>query len=878
MKINRVRYLKGPNYFSLRPAIWIELDIEELELLPSNAIPGFTDRLLELIPSLKTHTCSLGYQGGFIDRLREGTWMGHILEHVAIELQVLAGIDAKRGKTITSNKKGIYYITYDYQEPKSGFHAFKSAMEIIEKILKGQRLIPIQKYISQISDLYFNNKLGPSTQAIFDAAMNSKIPVERIGTDSLLRLGTGSKQKFVQATITSQTSVLAVERACDKQVTKMILSSCGVPVPKGEVVTSLTEIFKASERIGFPLVIKPLKGRQGQGVITNIRNKDELFNVVNCLDKHVKEFIIERYYDGNDYRLLVINNKFAAASLRTPPFVIGNGQDTIRRLIELENENPKRGDGHEKPMSKIPLDFTVSCYLEKFDLTLDSVPDKGQIVQVVGNANLSTGGQAIDVTDDVHPSIKEMAITAAKAIGLDVAGIDFICKDITKPLNRKEAVVVEVNAAPGIRMHHFPSKGKKRDVGKEIVKYLFKNREQASIPIISVTGTNGKTTTSRLIKHLIEKENFTVGMANSDGVYIGSQCIDEGDCSGPISARMVLSHPNVELAVLETARGGILREGLAFRYCDVGIVTNVSEDHLGQDGIETFEQLVKLKRLIPEVVIEGGYCVLNADDPEVVKMADYTKGNIIFTSINADNPYINEAAVNGGIAWYLDHKGWIVHVSKNIKTKFLPSQEIPITINGTAKHNIANLLQALAAAHSQGISISQLKERVLSFEPDFKQSKGRFNKISKNGREIVVDYAHNVAGLMAIYDTIKELKKNRIITVLSAPGDRNNNEVANLAKIAAKNSDLLVIKEDRELRGRAPFEIAGIMRDAAIQEGIGSENIYIIRNELAAFAEAWELSREGDLLLFSYEEFSSITQFLSMVHEKQTILNKKRSG
>jgi cyanophycin synthetase len=878
MKINRVRYLKGPNYFSFRPAIWVELDIEELESLPSNAIPGFTDRLLELIPSLKKHTCSLGYEGGFIERLREGTWMGHILEHVAIELQVLAGIDASRGKTISSNKKGIYFVAYDYQEPKSGFHAFQSAMEIIENILIGNHDIPIQKYISEISELYVNNKLGPSTQAIFDAAMKAKIPVERIGTDSLLRLGTGSRQKFVQATITSQTSILAVENACDKQTTKTILLSCGVPVPKGEVVTSLTEIFLAAERIGFPLVIKPLKGRQGQGVITDIRNKKELFNVVNCLDKHVKEFIIERYYDGNDYRLLVVNEKLVAASLRTPPFVIGNGQDSIRKLIELENENPKRGDGHEKPMSKIPLNFSVSCYLEKFDLTLDSVPEKGQIVQVVGNANLSTGGQAIDVTDEVHPTIKEMAITAAKAIGLDVAGIDFICKDITKPLNRKEAVVVEVNAAPGIRMHHFPSKGKKRDVGKEIVQYLFKSREEASIPIISVTGTNGKTTTARLIKHLMEEEHLTVGMTNSDGVYIGDQCIEEGDCSGPISARMVLSNPTVDLAVLETARGGILREGLAFRYCDVGIVTNVSEDHLGQDGIETFDQLVKLKRLIPEVVIEGGYCVLNADDPEVAKMADYTKGTVIYTSVNANNPHIQKAAEKGGIVWYLDHNGWIVHVAENRKTKFMLSRNIPITINGTAKHNIANLLQALAAAHSQGVSISQLKEKVLTFEPDFKQSKGRFNIISKNGREIVVDYAHNVAGLKAIYDTIKDFRKKRLITVISAPGDRNNNEIANLAKIAAKFSDILVIKEDRELRGRAPYETAGIMREAALQEGIDSENIFMIRDELAAFEEAWELSREGDLLLFSYEDFSSVSQFLSIVREKQTFFNKKRSS
>ncbi|MDP4171830.1 MAG: cyanophycin synthetase, partial [Bacillota bacterium] len=611
MKINRVRYLKGPNYFSYKPTLWIELDLEEMEFRPSNTIPHFTEQLLNVIPSLQTHTCSLGYEGGFVERLKEGTWMGHILEHIALELQWLAGIKVKRGKTITSEKKGIYFVTFDYKEPKSGLFSFEAALEIVEHLLRGETAVQAKPYIDKIESLYYEHKLGPSTEAIFNAAFDKKIPVERIGTDSLLRLGTGSKQKYVQATTTSQTSMIAVENSCDKQVTKSILESIGVPVPKGEVATTIEEIFEAADRLGYPLVIKPLNGRQGQGVNTNIKSRDELFNVVTCMEKHDKEFIIERYFEGNDYRLLVVNDRLVAASLRMPPFVIGNGEDSIRELIEEENKNPLRGEGHEKPMTKIPLNYIVSCYLEKWNMNLEYVPEKGRVIQVVGNANLSTGGQAIDVTDEVDPTIRDMAVTAAKAIGLDVAGVDVICPDISSPLDPEKVTVVEVNAAPGIRMHHYPSKGKKRDVGKEIVDYLFSNRTDASIPIVSITGTNGKTTTTRMVKHFLEEEGTTVGMTNSDGVYVGNQCIDEGDCSGPISARKILSHPRVDIAVLETARGGILREGLAFRHCDVGIVKNVSEDDLGNDGIETFDQLVKVKRIIPEVVIENGYCILN---------------------------------------------------------------------------------------------------------------------------------------------------------------------------------------------------------------------------------------------------------------------------
>ncbi|MDQ0217338.1 cyanophycin synthetase [Peribacillus cavernae] len=869
MRINRVRYLKGPNYFSYKPTMFIEVDIEDLEFQPSDTILGFNETLVKALPGLEKHTCSIGYEGGFVERLNRGTWMGHILEHVAIELQTAAGIDVKRGKTITGEKPGIYYVTYSYKEAKSGLYSFEAAMEIAGRILKGEKAINAGHYIDQVADLYFKHKLGPSTEAIYDAATQAKVPVQRIGEDSLLRLGTGSRQKFVQATISSQTSNIAVENSCDKQLTKEILKSCGLPVPEGKVATSMEEIFEMAARLGFPLVIKPLNGRQGQGVITNIKNKDELFNVVNCLEQHVDKYILERYYEGNDYRLLVVDDSLIAASLRVPPFIIGNGKDTIQTLIKEENKNPLRGDGHEKAMSKIPLNHIVSCYLEKLDLTLHSVPDKGKIIQVVGNANLSTGGKAIDVTDQVHPTIKNIAVTAAKAIGLDIAGIDFICKDISKPFNNVEMAIIEINAAPGIRMHHFPSEGKKRDVGKAIVDYLFRSREESAIPIISVTGTNGKTTTARLINHFLSKEGVTVGMANSDGVYINNVSVDEGDCSGPVSARKILSNPAVDFAVLETARGGILREGLAFQQCEVGVVTNVTEDHLGIDGIDTFEQLVKLKRLIPEVVMEDGFCILNADDENVAKMADYSNGQIIYTSIDQENPNIRKAISGKMRAWFVDDSGWIVYASQGILLRILPCKEIPITIGGSARHNISNLLQAMAAAYTQGVPLNELKQKALSFTPDADLSKGRFNKQEMKGRTIIVDYAHNVAGMEAIYDTVSDFDKKRVITVLASPGDRKDEDIKNMAYTAAGHTDLIVIKEDDDLRDREQYEVANIIQAACLEKDMIKQQAVVVLNELDAFKKAWELSEPGDMLLFFYTDFDYVNEFFELVGKHQ---------
>lgn len=873
MKINRVRFLKGPNYFAYKPTICVELDLKELENRPTDAIPGFNEKLLNLLPNLGNHTCSRGYEGGFRERLTRGTWMGHVLEHMAIELQNMAGIDVARGKTIMLKETGVYHVTYDYKEPKSGLQAFHASKEIVEMILKKEKRINIKAYVEQIENLYYKHKLGPSTAAIYDAAHANNIPVERIGEESLVRLGTGSRQKYVQATITSQTSNLAVENSCDKSMTKAILTGCGLPVPEGEIAHSIEDIFDSADRLGFPLVIKPFNGRQGQGVITHIKNKDELFNVVHCLESHVEKYIVERHLEGHDYRLMIVDGKLVAASLRLPPFVIGNAKESIRILIEKENRNPLRGEGHEKPMSKIPLTHTVTCYLEKRNRNLATIPKQGELIQVVGNANLSTGGKAIDVTDQVHPTIEKMAVAAARAIGLDVAGIDFICQDITKPFDHTKMAIIEVNAAPGIRMHHYPSEGTKRDVGNAIVEYLFPSREDAAIPIIAVTGTNGKTTTTRLIHYFLSDAQTKVGMTNSDGVFIGEEILEQGDCSGPISARTILAHPEVDIAVLETARGGILREGLAFRRCDVGIITNVSEDHLGCDGIDTLEDLIKLKRLVAEVVLENGYCVLNADDAPVLEMADYTEGEVIYTTTQFNHPLI-KAAINDGLkVWYVDEHERINYTENGKIQRFMKCEQIPITINGKARHNVSNLLQALAAAYTQGISMEDLRKKAMTFMPDANLSKGRFNLKKVKERTIIVDYAHNAAGLQAIFNTVSAYYRNRIITVLAGPGDRINEEIISLASIVALQSDLFIIKEDDDLRGRKPLEVAKLLQETAVEEGLPVEQAVIIPNEMDAFLKAWESSEPGDLLLFFYTDFSYVEQFFTTISEK--ILPKK---
>lgn len=860
MKVNKMKFLSGPNLYSFKPTLWIELDIEELEDQPSNELPGFTDRLLETIPSLQTHTCSRGYPGGFVERLREGTWMGHILEHISLEIQHLAGIPVKRGKTITSEQPGIYYVTFDYREPESGRCAFEAALEIVQEILAG-RAVDAEPYIKKTSELYYANKLGPSTEAIYEAALARKIPAERIGQDSTLRLGTGSKQKSVQATISSQTSYLAVERSCDKEMTKLLLEQAGLPVPEGRVIENTEAMLEAAAELGYPLVLKPLNGRQGQAVLTNLQSAEQLEKAFAFARKEFPDYdayILERFFPGADYRFTVVGGTLAAVSLRQPPYVTGDGVSTLRELIELENRNPLRGKGHEKAMTEIPMEQS-ECYLGKTGWTLTDIPEDGLRIQVIGNANLSTGGSSEDVTGLVHPSYVELAVRAAGAIGLDIAGVDIISDNIAEPYRAGHGCILEVNAAPGIRMHQYPSQGEPRDVGGAIIDYLFADRSQAAIPLAAVTGTNGKTTTVRLLAHLLQNPDRRVGMTCSDGIWIGGTCVEEGDCSGPRSARKVLARQDVDAAVLETARGGIMREGLAFRWCDVGIVTNVTEDHLGQDGLDTLEDLRKVKRTVPETVLPGGACVLNADDEGCVAMAGYTKGKLVFFSLTADNLIVQEAVRQGDEAWYLDGE-WIMYGSEKSVIRFLKASDIPVTIGGFARHNIANVLAALAAGRSMGLSIEEMRGRVMTFLPSPEQSRGRFNRFEAAGRLIIADYGHNPAGLRAVYEAVNAMPRKRLITVASAPGDRTDRAIRELGGVIGEHSDLFIIKEDEDRRGRAVLEAAGLLREGALSAGLPGEQVLLVADELESFGEGWKQTAPGDILLLFYDNYDHVEQ------------------
>ncbi|OWR32800.1 cyanophycin synthetase [Saccharibacillus sp. O23] len=867
MKVNKIKYWTGPNLYSYKPTIWVELDIGELEYKPSHLIPGFVDKLLEVLPTLRTHTCSRGYEGGFVERLREGTWMGHILEHMAIEIQDLAGIAVRRGKTITGSMPGIYYVTFGFAEKESGRYAFESALEIAEAILAGRTDISAAPYVKTTSELYFRNKLGPSTESIYKAALARKIPVERVGPNSTLRLGTGIKQKSVQATITGQTSYLAVENSCDKEVTKQLLEEAGLPVPRGTVVACREELKEAAEELGFPLVIKPLNGRQGQAVLTGLQTFSDLaaaYDFAVTEFPQYTDFIVERYYAGSDYRFAVVGGSFVAASLRRPPSVVGDGVSSIRTLIERENLNPLRGAEHQKPMSGIPLE-QAEAFLTKSSISLEDIPAAGTELLVMGSANLSTGASAEDVTDRVHPSYARAAVEAAGAIGLDVAGVDIITEDPSVPFDPSRAAVLEVNAAPGIRMHHFPSTGETRDVGGSIVDYLFASREEAAIPLIAVTGTNGKTTTARLVAHLLSRTGQKVGLTCSDGVWVGDERIDTGDCSGPGSARKVLARRDVEAAVLETARGGIMREGLAFEWCDIGIVTNVSEDHLGQDGIDTLEDLRKLKRVVPEVVLPEGVCVLNADDDGCTAMGSHTQGRVVYFSLREHNPVVQGTLDAKGEIWFLSGDGWIVYSSRGRARRFIKAADVPIAIRGLAKHNIANAMAALAAVRATGMSLASLREGLTTFLPSPEQNRGRFNVRHAAGRMLIADYGHNPAGISAIYETVESMAKTRLITVASAPGDRPDRAIAEMGAIIGRHSDLFVIKEDVNTRGRKPFETIELLRQSS---ALDETRTFAVPAEAEAYRRAWELSEPGDLILMFYDDYEHVESFMNGLPEE----------
>ncbi|MDA8440809.1 MAG: cyanophycin synthetase [Peptococcaceae bacterium] len=861
MKIRSILALEGANVFSPRPVLKMFLCLGKWTEVYTSELQGFSERLVKLMPSLQEHFCSRRKPGGFIERLEEGTLLGHVVEHVALELMSLAGHKVIYGKTLATDEPGVYEIVMEYEVKDGAVQAARSAVEIVSSLLQGES-ITLEAELNKIMLACSQSEFGCSTKAIVQACQKRDIPYLRLGEGSLLQLGYGKYQKRVQATITGLTTCVGVDIACDKTLTKDILARMGIPVPAGGMARTEAEALELAHTMGFPIVIKPYNGNQGKGVSLNLVTDAQVRAAFNLARQHSEQVIVERFIKGKHYRVLVVGNAVEAAAERIAANVIGDGEQNIRELIDVANSNPLRGTDHELPLTKIQIDPIVLMTLTQKGYTLNTVPNKGEIVYLRQNANLSTGGTASDVTDVMHPSYKLVALRVAKIIGLDVAGIDLVTPDITQPFSSDSAAIIEVNAAPGIRMHLYPGQGKSRPVAEAIVNHLFQSGKPNRVPVVSVAGTNGKTTTTRMIAHLLRQRNLTVGMANSDGIWIGAHQVMAGDTTGPTSAQTVLCDPEVEAAVLETARGGILRAGLGYDFADVAVITNISEDHFGQYGIENLEDLAHVKSVVAEAVRKHSYVVLNADDVYVAKMASHTKGKVIFFSLGEENPVIKQHLGTGGSAVFIK-KGRIIVATGADAVGIGAFRSFPVTLAGKALHNVQNVLAAVGAAWALGIPASEIKRSLLNFYSNPCDNPGRLNIYKVNDFQVMIDYGHNAAGIEQIASVAKRLRPKRLIGVVTVPGDRLDESVYKVGVLAGRSFDHLILREDADLRGRMPGEVAELLKAGALAAGKSELNIQIILSEIEAFSAALNQARTGDLVIEFYEKLTPVLDCLN---------------
>ncbi|MFD2435833.1 cyanophycin synthetase [Modicisalibacter luteus] len=780
MNILEHRALRGPNYYSRYPAIFMRLDIGELEDRPSDTIPGIVERVTELLPTLYEHRCSVGRAGGFLERLERGTWAGHVVEHVAIELQNLIGFSVGYGKTVDSYDTGIYNVVYRYRDEACGLAAGVEAVDIVARLFNGDD-IDISSVITRLKHVRDAHMLGPSTASIVDAAMRRGIPCARLDENSsYVQLGHGCRQQRIQATVTGRTNLISYGIADDKHWTKQVLGEAGIPVPRGCVCHSIDEALEAALDIGYPVVVKPLIGNHGRGVSTDIHDEQALQEAFAIASRRNSSVIVERYVKGEDHRLLVIDGKLVAAARRRPAHVVGDGQSTLQALIDRENQDPRRGIGHENLLTQIQVDEQSHRLIAQQKLTLESVIPKDEIVYLKPTANLSTGGTATDVTDDVHPDVKYTAERIARLVGLDIIGIDLLAETLTRPLEEQSAAVVEVNAGPGFRMHLSPTHGTGRDVGQHVIEMLFPDSEDTGrIPIVAVTGTNGKTTTVRLISHLLRQAGRSVGTACTGAIEIDNHTILRGDYSGPQAAATVLREPTVEYAVLEVARGGIMRRGLGFDECQVGVLLNIASDHLGENDIRTLDELARCKSVVIDAVRQEGTAVLNADDPRVLASREWARGDVIYFSLNPDSQPVRQHVHHHGVAFTV-HDGAIVMRQGHVEATVIPVVDAPITFEGHARFNIANALAASAAAYALGLSIADIQLGLQTFHPSPGQNPGRTNLIDAGDMKVLIDYGHNVPALEALSELVSRIPAHRRICVASAPGNRRDEDLFSL--------------------------------------------------------------------------------------------------
>lgn len=864
MQLLSARLITGPNIYSYRPVIKAILDIGNYEDVASNAIAGFVARLLTLLPGLNQHSCSRGYPGGFVERLQEGTYLAHVFEHIALELQTLAGEDyaSAFGKTRGTGRRGVYNIVFGCKSGQVGLAAAEGAYQLLSAALTGQAF-NVSEMVAALKKAGEDGKLGPSTQAIYDAARRRGIPVFRPDYEgNFLILGYGSKQERVWATITSRTSSVAVDLAGDKFLTNKLLSQNAVPVPRGYLVASLAAAVDAFNAIGSPVVIKPAGGNHGKGVTLNIVTKAEVKRAFKLAVEYDERVLVEEHVIGRQYRLCVVNGKLAAAAERIPAHVVGDGIHTVAELMDIVNQDPARGFGHSRPLTWLQLDAAAILTLARQKMRAASVPDVGRIVYIRDNANLSTGGTANDITDYIHPETVQQVERAVRLIGLDVAGVDLVIPDIAAPLSEGYGAIIEINAAPGLRMHLYPSGGMSRDVGAAIVNYLFPDGNDGRIPIVAITGTNGKTTVTRLVTHIFRQAGYKAGMTSSDGVYVNEECILQGDTSGPASAAMLLADPAVEVAVLEVARGGIIRGGLGYDFADVGIITNITEDHIGQDGIEDLEDLAYIKSLIIETVRPDGAVLLNADDNRVAELKSRAKAQIIYFSTQSDNIIIRRYLGEGGKACFVK-KGTIYLADGDSEQAVVAVADIPLTLHGFAQHNIQNAVIAVAACWARGLSIAHIREGLQSFH----ENPGRLMFIDVADFKVCVDYAHNPAGCQALVSTLRRLNAGRLIGVIAAPGDRRNDVIISLGRVAGQGFDTIFIKEDHDLRGRQPGETAALLRSGMLEAGFDPAQITTVLDESEAVTSALAKGEPGDLIAVFYEKYDVVMNVITKFNE-----------
>lgn len=845
------RVYRGRNIYSHKPVMKMVVDIGEYGSIPTKDIPGFHQKLLSCFPGLKTNRCSLGYEGGFLKRLQEGTYLAHVLEHTILEMQYMLGYDVSFGRTRTVEEPSRYYIVYHYLNEVCGVECGKAAVFIFNRFLEGKD-VDVSVFLDYLGRISLDAELGPSTSAIVDEAKKRGIPVTRIGHDSLVRLGYGKGSHLVESTLTDLTSCISADISSNKQLTKSILCENKIPVPYGKTVYSELSAVMAAAQVGFPVVIKPADGNQGKGVSLNLQSEDEIREAYRNAAKFGNGIIVEQYVRGKDFRVLVVGDRVCAVSERLPACVTGDGLHAVRELVELKNRDPRRGEQHEKPLTKVRLDDVTLGELKKQNRTPDDVPREGETVLLRENGNLSTGGTATDCTDRIHPDNAALAVRAAQVIGLDIAGIDFVTEDISESILETGGVIVEVNTAPGIRMHLYPSEGAARDVAKDIVSLLFPREYR--FPIVSVTGTNGKTTTVRLIRHVLSLTGLCVGMTSTCGTFIGEKCVCRGDNSGPRSAEALLSDKTVEAAVLETARGGIVREGLGYDLADVGIITNIAGDHLGLGGVETLEDLAFVKSLVAEAVKKDGYAVLNAADPMTPSILRRVKSRVILFSGNpASDAFVPKDCVR-----VFEEDGRI-RIRDGAKTlDLVGTAEIPVTGGGLIGCNVENCLAAVSALYALKVPLPEIAAGLKSF----RINPGRFELYRLNGFSVMLDYGHNRPGYGQVLKTCGKLNHRRLIGVVGMPGDRTDDAIRATAHLCAKSFDRIFVKEDEDLRGREKGEVARLFYETIVGDGFSRERISVCETEPQALKDAVREARDGDLVVAFYEKLDPLERFL----------------